>query len=149
MRPETIGLEIAKRSYAAASGLGLRSAHYPAPGVLPELPTLIVLWDTVNVSELNEQILMLTYRGLLFTSLEPVEEQITAIDPLVVPIIDAFSPNLANRVNYRLTMPDGDGVDYCRVESAELSIPISYNEKMHYGGRIRWGVKLRRFAGAS
>lgn len=148
MLPEVIGAEIATRSYAAASSLGLKSAHYPAPGTLPQLPTLVVLWDGFDVTESNEQFLMLRYRGLLFTSNDAVEAQITTVDPLVVPIIDAFSPNL-NPANYRLRTADGQGVEYCRIETGELGLPISYNGAQHYGGRLRWGVKVRRFAGDS
>lgn len=148
MRPETIGAEIAKRSLAAASSVGLQSAHYPAPGVLPVLPSLVVLWDHVTVTEQSEQYQMLRYRGLLFTALTAIETQITAIDPLVVPIIDAFSPNL-NRTNYRLLMPDGSGVDFCKFDEAELSIPLTYNGETHYGGRLWWTVKVRRFAGGT
>lgn len=148
MLPETIGAEIAKRSYAALSSHGLKSAHYPAPGYLPVLPTLVVLWDRIDVSESNEQIDLLRYRGLLFTSMDPIESQISSIDPMVMPLIDAFSPNL-NRDNYHLFMTDGDRVDFCRVSAAELSVPITYNNEQHYGGRVWWDVKLRRHAGGT
>lgn len=152
MRYETIGAEIAKRSYAALTSLGLASAHYPAPSTLPTLPTLIVLLDSGPVSEMNEQIVLLTFRGLLFTSLEAIESQISTVDPMIRPLIDAFSPN-ANKTNYRLqlTVPDTDGavgVDYCRVERFEAALPIPYNGQTHYGARIWWGVKVRRNPGA-
>lgn len=153
MNLETIGAEIAKRSYAALSGLGLASAHYPAPGNLPTLPTLIVLLDNGTVDEMNQQIVLPVYRGLLFTALDAIESQISDVDPMIQPLIDAFSPN-ANRANYRLQMatPDTDGgvqVDYCRVERFEASIPIPYNGQTHYGARIWWGVKVRRNPGAT
>lgn len=146
MAPETIGAEIAKRSYAALSGLGLKSAHYPAPGTLPQLPTLIVLWDRIDVSESNEQINTLRFRGLLFTSLEPIENQISTIDPLVMPLVDAFSNNL-NRTNYHLQRSDGQRVERCAVTEAELSVPVEYNGQRHYGGRVWFDVKVRRHAG--
>lgn len=150
---ETIGREIAKRSRAALIGSGLSSAHYPAPFAMPALPTLIVLLDSGTVTESSEQYQMLVFKGLLFTSLEKIENQISTVDPLIQKLIDAFSPN-ANRANYRLQLatPDTDGaigVDYCRVERFEASLPISYNEKTHYGARIWWGVKVRRNPGAA
>jgi hypothetical protein len=153
MQIETIGAEIATRSYAALAGAGLASANYPAPGHLPTLPTLIVLLDGGTVDGMNEQVLLLTFRGLLFTALEAVESQISTVDPMIVPLIDAFSPQ-ANRANYRLLLaePDTDGavqVDYCRVERFEASVPIQYNGQTHYGARIFWGVKVRRNPGAS
>jgi hypothetical protein len=153
MLPDTIGDEIAKRSYAALSSAGLLSAHYPAPGNLPTLPTLVVLLDSGTVTEASEQYLMLTYRGLLFTSMDAIDSQISDVDPLILPLIDAFSPN-AHRANYRLqlTTPDTDGalgVDYCRVERFEASVPVPYNGQTHYGARIWWGVKVRRRPGAA
>jgi hypothetical protein len=149
MRPETIGAELAERSYAALDSLGLASAHYPAPGHLPTLPTLIVLFDGVpEIAESNEQILMLSFRGLLFTSLDRIEEQISDVDPLVFPLIDAFSNNL-NPSNYHLQRSDGQRVEFCRVERVEASVPVPYNGTTHYGARVFWNVKLRRFAGAT
>lgn len=146
MSPEDIGAEIASRSYAALSSLGLASAHYPAPGTLPVLPTLVILWDRVDLSESNEQINLLRYKGLLFTSMDAIETQITTIDPLVMPLVDTFSNNL-NPLNYHLQTAT-DRVDACRVTSAELSIPIPYNGATHYGGRVWFDVKVRRFAGS-
>lgn len=147
LAPEDVGAEIAKRSYAALSALGLKSAHYPAPGTLPQLPTLVVLWDRIDVSESNEQINLLRFRGLLFTSLEPIEDQISTIDPFVMPLIDAFSNNL-NPANYHLKRDDGQRVERCAVTLGELSVPIPYNGQNHYGGRIWWDVKVRRHAGS-
>jgi hypothetical protein len=146
MLPEVIGAEIAKRSMAAASSVGLKSAHYPAPGTLPVLPTLVVLWDGFEKSEVSEQHWMHRFRGMLFTSLDPIESQIAAIDPLVIPIVDAFSPN-GNPTNYRLRTTDGQGVEFCDVRTGNLSTPISYNGIQHYGGILWWTVKVRRFAG--
>lgn len=153
MQIETIGAEIARRSRAALLPLGLKSAHYPAPSELPALPTLIVLLDSGTVEEASEQKLNVVFRGLLFTALEKVENQISTVDPMILALIDAFSPN-ANKANYRLqlTTPDTDGavqVDYCRIERFEASVPIPYNEKTHYGARIWWGVKIRRNPGAA
>lgn len=144
MLPQQIGNEIAQRSYAAASGAGLRSAHYPAPGSTPAVPSLVVLWDGFDVSEANEQIWIHRFRGLLFTALNRIEAEIALVDALVTPIVDAFSPN-ANPGNYHL----GGGVDFCMLERAELSIPLSYNAVDHYGGRLFWRVKARRFAGGT
>lgn len=146
MLPETIGAEIAKRAYAALAGLGLASAHYPAPGTLPRLPTLIVTWDRIEASESNEQINLLRFKGLLFSALDPIETQIATVDPLVMPLIDAFSNNL-NPANYHLRTDDGQRVEFCAVKLAELSIPIPYNGETHYGGRVWWDVKVRRHAG--
>lgn len=148
MLPEVIGAEIANRVFAATQSLGMESTHYPAPGELPVFPTMVLFWQDVDVAESNEQILIMTFRGDLFTALEVVEEQISEVDPFVVPIIDAFSANL-NRANYHLQRPDGDRVEQCYVTRAELSIPISYNGKQHYGGRVFWRVKVRRFAGST
>jgi hypothetical protein len=146
MTPELIGQELAERSYAALSSRGLKSAWYPAPGTLPVLPTLIITWDRIDVAELNEQINTLRFKGLLFTSFDPVETQIATVDPLVMPLIDAFSAN-ANSSNHRLTSIASPGIAYVSVTSAELSIPIVYNGQTHYGGRIWWDAKVRRFAG--
>lgn len=149
MRPETIGAEIRARSYAALKPLGLNSVHYPAPFNLPALPTLIVLFDGVTeVAESDMQILLLSFRGLLFTALEKIENQISDVDPLVFPLIDAFSNNL-NPDNYHLQRDDGSRVDLCTVNRVEASVPVSYNEKTHYGARVWWTVKVKRFAGAS
>jgi hypothetical protein len=144
MQIEEMGDEIAKRSYAALSGLGLQSAHYPAPGHLPTLPTLVVMWDGIpEIAESNEQILTVSWRGLLFTSLERIETQISDVDPFALPLIDAFSPNL-NPDNHHL----GGGVQFCRVSSIQGSVPIEYNGQTHYGARVFWQVKVRRYAGA-
>lgn len=153
MQFQTIGAEIAKRSYAVLQPLGLKSAHYPAPSTLPVFPTLIVLLDSGTIEEMNEQKQMVTFRGLLFTSLEPIENQISTVDPLIQPLIDAFSGN-GNRANHRLqlTTPDIDGapgVDFCRIERFEASVPIPYNDRTHYGARIFWGVKMRFNPGAA
>lgn len=148
MLPPAIAAEIAQRSYAAASSLGLKSAHYPAPGTLPQLPALVVVWDGYEKSEVSEQHWMLRFRGTLFTSLDSVESQIATIDSLVVPIVDAFSPNL-NPANYRLRTADGQGVEFCDSRTGNLSIPVTYNGQQHYGGILWWTVKVRRFAGDS
>jgi hypothetical protein len=145
MRPPEMAAEIAKRSLVAAAPAGLVSAHYPSPGGTPAVPSLVIIWDGMTVTEMSEQFLMLTFRGLLFTAIERIEDEIVKVDELVIPIVDAFSNNLSmtTRSNYHL----GGGVEYCRVERAELSVPITYNAKEHYGGVIHWGVKARRFAG--
>lgn len=146
MLPPAIGLEIANRSYAALASYGLKSAHYPAPGTLPQLPSLIVVFDGEDGAESNEQILTLRFRGLLFTAVDAVDSEIVAIDALIFPLRDTFSPNL-NPNNYRLRTADGQGVEFCMYMGSETAIPVKYNGVDHYGGRVRWNVKIRRYAG--
>lgn len=151
MRPVDVGRQIAARTLAAAQASGLNSAHYPDPGTLPVVPTLLLFWQDFDLPNLmGEQEWIVTFRGQLFTAVgeegkdATFADQVVEIDELVVPIVDAFDPN-TNRDNYTLTF----AVDRCRLRRGELSRRLAYAGRNHYGGELFWDVKLRRAAGSA
>lgn len=151
MRPPEIALEIAKRSLAVANetalgvGIGLKSAHYPAPGTLPVLPTMVMLLRTSDITVMNEQYWMLNILGRIFMSPDNLPAAISLVDGLIVPIVDAFDPayrGAGGSWNFTL---DG-AVSHCMVTHVDFGATIQYGgPDKFYGGEITWDVKLRRF----
>jgi hypothetical protein len=142
--PQTVAAEIAARTLVAVQAAGLKSAHYPAPGQMPSLPTLIVyLGDDQVTYGMGEQYHELTFTGELFT--EPgtdVAAAITVIDGLSVLAMDAWDPT-GNRQNYLME----GRVDGCAITSARFRVPIFYLDRYHYGTVLTWTASLRRNAG--
>lgn len=145
MTPPEAAAQIAARVIAdsAVQAAGLKSAHYPAPGHLPALPTLVLWWNAFEFAQSSEQRWVVRIRGVIFTAEDPpdVPGDIVAVDSLVVPIVDVFDAS-AHMDNFTL----GYRADGCEVIEGELSKRIPYNGKDHYGGEIFWRVQLRRFA---
>ena len=149
MTPPEMATEIAARSLAAAQSLGLRSAHYPAPGNLPALPTLVVSWMSFETTQgMGEQYRTDRFRGRIFTanadsSGNPiaVEGQISEVDDLVLPIVDAFDAT-AHRANFTID----NQVDGCTCDTGELNKGIPYAGQTYYGGELFWTVQSRHFA---
>lgn len=122
---------------------GLKSAHYPAPGTLPAVPTLILWWDGFEkVEGMGEQYWISNYKGQLFTSVDEVPDAIALVDPIVAAIADVFDAS-AHPSNFTL----GYTTDGCELVSGELSRQIPYAGAMRYGGELFWRVQFRRFAG--
>lgn len=149
MTPPEMALAIAVRTLAGVQSLGLRSAHYPAIGNLPALPTLVVTWQTFqNVQGMGEARRIDYFRGRLFTGfadsngdLIQVDDQIATVDDLVLPICDVFDAN-AHQDNFTL----GGQVDGCTCESGELNKGIPYAGQTYFGGELFWTVQSRHFA---
>lgn len=127
--------------------LGMK-AHYPAPPTITT-PCLVLYWDETTISEVNEQLWLMTVKGRLHMALKgnPGSE-IRVGDALIAPVVDTFSVNAADKRAYLLQTDAGDRVDYCRVERVVPSLLLPYAGHDYYGSELYWGIKLRRFAGS-
>lgn len=145
MTPPEAAAQIAARVIADArvQAAGLKSAHYPAPGHLPALPTMVLWWNAFEVAQFSDQNWVCTIRGVIFTAQDPpnVPDDIVAIDGLIVPIVDVFDAN-AHRDNFTLSYQ----TEGCQVTTGELSKRIPYDGQTYYGGEVFWRVQLSRFA---
>lgn len=141
MLPTEALAEIASVSGAA---LGLRESSYPAKGLPPKYPGLVILWGEAAIQyQSTEQYWVMQVRGLLMTGLtNDSHHHVNEVDPLVVKIVDTFAPGTAA---FSLRKANGDQVDTCMVTSVSASQEIGYAGLQHYGAIINWEVQMRRF----
>lgn len=146
MTPTEIAADIVARIVADSNvtAAGLLSAHYPAPGYLPVVPTLVLWWDGFEkVEGMGEQNWIARYRGQLFTAVDDVPDAIAAADPIVAALADTFDAS-ANQANFTL----GYQTDGCQLVSGQMGRKITYAGKECYGGDLSFEVQFSRFAGS-
>jgi hypothetical protein len=149
MKPHQAAEEIATRVMAAGNvtAAGLRAAYPRMPGSLPKTPALICLgmqpFD-VTYQMATEQLWLYTVKAILVAPLvNETFRDVTLVDPLIVEIVDAFSPDNANR-NFRL----GNQVDYCQPKRGNaMEEAYGIGGHLFYGINVDFDIKQRRFAG--
>lgn len=155
MTPDTVGQEIAKRTYAALSGAGLQAALYPSRGQLPVLPSLLLYWTGFGVTYgMPEQEWRCTFTGqLLIATYEQGSDTLTnfgVLDGMIAPLADAWSPDTATgKQNFIL----GGAVDRCAFQPQDgpdgaLAQAIVVNGKVFLGGVLTWTADFRRLSGS-
>lgn len=142
MEPTTA---LARIAHYAGEALGIRDARYPATGLPPKYPGLVILMGATTLDYMSgEQYWApMEARGLLMTGLvNDTKHHVAEVDPLIARLVDAFSAGTRAAV---LETDDGDRVDNCLIRAVEPSQQIGYSGHDHYGAVITWHVYLRRF----
>jgi hypothetical protein len=140
MEPSTVCRLIAERAGTAA---GLKESLYPARGLAPKYPGLVVILGESAIQYMSEQSWQVRVRGLLMTGLvNDTKHHVNEVDPLIVKIIDAFS---SQPTPFRLVDADGDGSDACILSAFNGGQEIGYGGQVHYGAELFWDVSFRRF----
>lgn len=151
MRIATIGARLAaelqKSDLIVA---GLLHAYYPAPSQLVEGPAALIFTNIAAVSITQEQ----TWESelmvrLLVPSKGRLAAEINALEPLIEPIVDHFTPTTAaGRQAYQLIVPGEPGnVHHCFPARFQLSETIEYAGQVYSGITTFFAVKHHRFAG--
>jgi hypothetical protein len=123
----------------AQSGYQSLPPKYPGISVILGLTTLDYMSTEQHWSPLE-------VRGLLMTGLvNETDRHVAQIDPLLAPLVDAFSAGTRGAI---LDAGDGDRADSCLIRSIEPSQEIGFAGHQHYGAIITWQVFFRRFTGA-
>lgn len=132
----------------AARVPGIREAHYPAPAALPKSRSVIVHWGGLRLLGSEEQTWILYLRAHLVSHrLGDTAKEISEIDSLVPPLIDAFA---AGTPGFHLTSPDGLIVDSCGFRAdveAPFNAQMGYGGHQYYGHELPFVIQLRRFRG--
>lgn len=112
-------------------------SFYPAPAVAPA-KSGIWRWRRFAKDEIDEQVWVLTVDlDIVAPIINESQYDIGAIDPLVVAVVDLFSPSL----NVRLATADGKHVDWVDIAEGEAVRTAGY-----YAFRLPVTMKFRRFA---
>jgi len=114
---------------------------YPAPRQIVVGPVMLLSAGTGELTESNgEQMWLDRVRGLVLCGTADLPSAITAADPVIEQIADAFSSR--DLAGYKL----GGLVDRCRLESYEFGQIIEIAGGKYYGGEVWFGIKRHRFA---
>lgn len=139
---------LARLAHYAGLVTGLK-ADYPAPATVAA-PALVLFWDETQISEMSEQVWLMQAKGQLMVAQKGnTSGEIARADRFIAPLVDAFSPNAADKGAFWLRTDDGDRVDFCQVARVVPSLEIGYAGHSYYGAELYWSIKLRRYQGSS
>lgn len=153
MRIATIGkrlaAELRKPDLKAA---GLLAAYYPGPSQAVEGPAALIFMNLANLNVTQEQ----TWESeimvrLLVPARGRLAAEINALEPLIEPIVDHFSPTTTEgRAAFQLSVPGEPGnVHHCFPARFQLSETVLYAAQEYTGLTAFFSVKHHRFAGES
>lgn len=111
----------------------------------PKYPGIAVVLGQVTLDYMSteQHWSPLLVTGYLMTGLiNETDKHVAEVDPLLHPLVDAFSANTAGAI---LDIGDGELVDSCLIRLIDPSQAIGYAGQQHYGAVITWEVYFRRF----
>ncbi len=157
MTPDQVGREIANRTYAALSGLGVTAVQFPTRGELPTLPCILIHWTGFALeSGMPEQRWTCDYTGQILVATagdgSTTYAYETTLNALIVPLADAWDPTLNRRNSFLDDVPGENPVDACVFQppsapNGQLGQLFIVNNKPYLGGVVTWTAEFRRIAG--
>ena len=123
---------------------GIGAGLYPAPGAMPTLPALVVMSGAGTITHGPTQMWLIRVRAHLIVAMDALREnEITAADALLMPIVDAFAADTEDTDGFTL----GGLVDRCVVSDFEPLSLLAHAGLSYIGYPVFFDVKLHRHAG--